>query len=294
MTSGGIGAEARAIIDRLGLRPHPEGGWYAETWHAPGPADRAAGTAIHFLLAAGERSHWHQVDAAEVWLWHAGAPLALRMAATVAGPAERAILGADLFAGQRPQAVVPAGVWQAAETLGDWSLVSCVVAPAFRFDGFELAPPGFDIPGRPDPFDAVLSAVVPEWRARWFAPMKIGGTPEAADEGARLILEGTKTATCCAPWEEAPFPGALSVLLDGRDRPRAVVETREVAARPFGALGAEFAQAYGEGDPTLERFRREIGGFYASEFADRGLTFGDDSLLVTERFRLIHRLPDPE
>ncbi|MCU0912195.1 MAG: cupin domain-containing protein [Rhodobacteraceae bacterium] len=147
---------AEAIIARLGLAPHPEGGWYAETWRAPA-ADQAAGgarpagTAIYFLLKAGERSHWHRVDAAEVWLWHAGAPLALRIAATAAGPARRVTLGPDLASGARPQAVVPDGHWQAAESLGAFTLVSCVVAPGFRFEGFDLAPPGFDIPeGGPD------------------------------------------------------------------------------------------------------------------------------------------------
>jgi predicted cupin superfamily sugar epimerase len=124
------------LIEALGLAPHPEGGWYAETWRGdPGPDGRAVGTAIYFLLRAGERSHWHRVDAAEVWLFHAGAPLELRIDDEVLW------LGPDLATGQRPQAVVPPGAWQAAQSTGDWTLVSCVVAPGFEFEGFELAPP---------------------------------------------------------------------------------------------------------------------------------------------------------
>lgn len=138
---------AHDLIARLGLAPHPEGGWYAETWRAPAPEGaRAAATAIHFLLRAGERSHWHRVDAAEIWLWHAGAPLDLRHSASPEGPAQPIRLGPGIAAGEAPQAVVPAHHWQAAKSAGDWTLVSCVVAPGFRFEGFELAPEGFDIP----------------------------------------------------------------------------------------------------------------------------------------------------
>ena len=138
--------DAAAIIGRLELHPHPEGGWYRQTWVGPVVAGRASGTAILFLLARGTRSHWHRVDADEIWLWHAGAVLTLRVAATDAGPAVAVSLGPDLLRGQVVQAVVPAGHWQAAETLGDWTLVSCTVSPGFRFEGFALAPPGFDIP----------------------------------------------------------------------------------------------------------------------------------------------------
>jgi predicted cupin superfamily sugar epimerase len=135
--------DATAVIRALELRPHPEGGHYRETWRdAPADGGRGAATAILFLLAAGERSHWHLVDAAELWLWHAGAPL--RLGLSVDGVAEAAlVLGPDVAAGARVQAVVPAGCWQAAATLGAWTLVSCVVAPAFEFSGFELAPPGW-------------------------------------------------------------------------------------------------------------------------------------------------------
>ncbi len=139
--------QASAIIGHLNLLPHPEGGWYRQTWIGPVVAGRASGTAILFLLAKGEHSHWHRVDADEIWLWHAGAVLTLRMSATDAGPAAAVSLGPDVQGGHVVQAVVPAGHWQAADTTGDWTLVSCTVSPGFRFDGFELAPAGFDIPG---------------------------------------------------------------------------------------------------------------------------------------------------
>lgn len=133
------------IITELSLAPHPEGGWYRETYRtACDPGARPAATAIHFLLQAGERSHWHKVDADEIWLWHAGAPLTLSVAATEAGPAVDHALSGDLSSGA-PQRLVPAGHWQAAQTTGDYTLVSCIVAPGFDFAGFSLAPPGFDI-----------------------------------------------------------------------------------------------------------------------------------------------------
>lgn len=132
---------AQAVREALGLAPHPEGGAYREIWRdAPDGGGRGAATSIFFLLAAGESSHWHRVDAAELWIWQAGAPLALQLSAT-AGQIETIPLGPDLGAGQKLQAVVPAGAWQAAKSGGDWTLVSCIVAPAFEFSGFELAPP---------------------------------------------------------------------------------------------------------------------------------------------------------
>lgn len=136
-------ATAEAIIRRLELRPHPEGGWYRETWQGPEIGGRASGTAILFLLRTGERSHWHRVDADEIWLWHAGAPLVLSMGAEAARDVR---LGPDVLEDEVVQAVVPAGWWQAARSTGAWSLVSCTVSPGFRFDGFELAPPGWDLP----------------------------------------------------------------------------------------------------------------------------------------------------
>ena len=138
---------AERIITELGLAPHPEGGWYRQTWVAEAaPGERPAGTCILFLLKAGERSHWHRVDAAEIWHFHAGAPLWLSVAESDAGPATRHLLGPEVLSGQSPQFVVPAGHWQSAQGTGAWTLVSCTVSPGFRFEGFELAPPGFDIP----------------------------------------------------------------------------------------------------------------------------------------------------
>ena len=138
--------DAAQIIERLRLRPHPEGGHFRETWRDPDDGDgrRGAGTAIYFLLAAGERSHWHRVDATEVWHFHAGAALDLHVAHEAGR--RSLVLGPDLDAGQEPQRVVPAGAWQAAESTGAFTLVSCTVSPAFRFDGFELAPPGWEPP----------------------------------------------------------------------------------------------------------------------------------------------------
>ena len=135
---------ASDVICLLALKPHPEGGHFRETFRDAAAGARAASTAIYFLLARGERSHWHRVDAAEVWHHYAGAPLALAIAARERAPIERVALGPDLAAGERPQAVVPAGAWQAAESLGDWTLVGCTVAPGFEFQGFELAPRGWE------------------------------------------------------------------------------------------------------------------------------------------------------
>jgi len=137
---------AADVIRLLGLAPHPEGGHFRECFRdsrTVADGSRAASTAIYFLLALGERSHWHRVDAAEVWHYYAGAPLALEIAAGKRNPIERVRLGSDLAAGERPQAVVPAGAWQAAESLGSWTLVGCTVAPGFDFAGFELAPSGW-------------------------------------------------------------------------------------------------------------------------------------------------------
>ena len=138
--------QADEIIALLGLEPHPEGGHYRQTWVEETTQGRPAGTCIYFLLKAGERSHWHRVDAVEIWHHYAGAPLLLHMAETEAGPAQTVTLGPDLAAGQRPQGIVPKDHWQAAESTGGWSLVGCTVSPGFRFEGFELAAPGFDIP----------------------------------------------------------------------------------------------------------------------------------------------------
>ncbi len=136
--------DAQRLIAALALSPHPEGGWYRETWRAAAPAGtRATATAILFLLEAGQRSHWHRVDAAESWLWHAGAPLSLRVAPDDSGPVGEVRLGGDVLAGESPQHVVPADHWQAAEADRGWALVSCVVSPGFDFAGFTLAPAGW-------------------------------------------------------------------------------------------------------------------------------------------------------
>ncbi|MEM7701455.1 MAG: cupin domain-containing protein [Pseudomonadota bacterium] len=141
---------AAALIEQLNLSPHPEGGWYRETWAAPDlESGRAGGTAILFLLKAGEHSHWHTVDAEEMWIWQAGDPLTLRLAAHDAGPVEDVRLGGDVAAGEALQGLVPTGHWQAAEALAPgegwhgYSLVSCVVVPGFEFAGFRLAQPGW-------------------------------------------------------------------------------------------------------------------------------------------------------
>lgn len=130
------------LIGALGLEPHPEGGWYRETYRAAAPdGGRGPATAILFLLEHDQRSHWHRVDADELWLWHAGHPLRL----SVDDGARRVTtLGADILNGQSPQQLVPAHAWQAAHAFAGWALVSCVVAPAFDFAGFELAPPGWE------------------------------------------------------------------------------------------------------------------------------------------------------
>lgn len=135
-----VGPDAADIIARLGLLPHPEGGHYRETFRDPATdaGGRARSTAIYFLLARGERSHWHRIDAVEIWHFHAGSPLALSIADS-AGP-RTLMLGADIAVGQLPQGIVPPHAWQSAETTGDWTLVSCTVAPGFDFATFELAP----------------------------------------------------------------------------------------------------------------------------------------------------------
>lgn len=135
---------AQEIIDRLALSPHPEGGHYRQTWVGENDG-RPSGTCIYFLLAAGESSHWHKVDATEIWLFHAGAPLILSLSETEDGPARDHLLTPDLAAGA-PQIIVPEHHWQAARSTGEYTLVSCTVSPGFQFDGFTLAPDGFDIP----------------------------------------------------------------------------------------------------------------------------------------------------
>jgi predicted cupin superfamily sugar epimerase len=132
---------AAEVIRLLDLKPHPEGGHFRETFRdARLEGGRAASTAIYFLLAGGERSHWHRIDAAELWHFYAGAPLVLAMAADEHGQVRRMKLGPDIAMGERPQGIVPAGHWQAAESMGEWTLVGCTVAPGFDFASFDVAP----------------------------------------------------------------------------------------------------------------------------------------------------------
>jgi predicted cupin superfamily sugar epimerase len=146
MVAHGDERDAQALIAALDLAPHPEGGWYRETWRAPAvPGERAVGTAILFLLEAQQRSHWHRVDADEHWFWHAGAPLILSVAPQGQG-ARDIVLGPDIIAGQSPQGHVPAHHWQAATPSRGWVLVSCTVMPGFDFAGFTLAPPDWSPP----------------------------------------------------------------------------------------------------------------------------------------------------
>jgi predicted cupin superfamily sugar epimerase len=139
---------AEELIEGLGLAPHPEGGWYRETWRADaGEGERAAASAVLYVIQPGQRSHWNRVDAHEIWLWHAGDPVDLMTAASDGGEPRTARLGGNVAQGEQPQAIVPAGHWQsAAPTEGGeagYTLISCVVAPAFEFSGFELAPQGW-------------------------------------------------------------------------------------------------------------------------------------------------------
>jgi predicted cupin superfamily sugar epimerase len=140
--------DAPDLIEHLAMLPHPEGGHYAETWRAPASAEgeRPTASAILYLLAAGQRSRWHRLDASEVWHYAAGEPLELRIWAEGDAAVRTVRLGDVARDGAMPQAVVPAGAWQAARPLGAWALVGCIVAPAFEFDGFELAPEGWEPP----------------------------------------------------------------------------------------------------------------------------------------------------
>ena len=149
-SEGGRSGEASAVIDALALRAHPEGGWYAETWRAAATGDeRPPGSAIVYLLAAGERSHWHRFDADEVWQYSAGDPLELRVWAEGDAAITVHRLGGEVTHGDAVQAVVPSGAWQSARPLGAWTLVGCIVTPAFEFDGFELAAAGWEPPVAP-------------------------------------------------------------------------------------------------------------------------------------------------
>ncbi|WP_119305978.1 cupin domain-containing protein [Cohaesibacter haloalkalitolerans] len=133
--------DADAIVKKLGMQPHPEGGYFIQTFRdEEGPEGRGHSTVIYYLLKTEQRSHWHRVDAVEVWFWQAGAPLELSFSKDGTGT-ETLILGPDILADQQPQGIVPRHVWQSARSLGAWSLVSCMVAPGFLFEGFEMAEP---------------------------------------------------------------------------------------------------------------------------------------------------------
>ena len=138
-------AEIAAIIDALGMKPHPEGGWYAETHRIAAPdGDRSPGTAIYYLLPGGPAARWHRVDATETWHHYAGGPLKLEI--VEGSQRQTIIMGPDIARGERPQAVVPPHAWQAAQALGAWTLCGCTVSPGFEFAGFEMMPEGWSPP----------------------------------------------------------------------------------------------------------------------------------------------------
>lgn len=138
--------DAQAIIKKLGLKPHPEGGWYGETFRDSAEVNgRPISTAIYYLLEAGDRSHWHRVDAVEIWHFYAGAPLELSLSPDGKW-LEMLMLGGEVLGGELPQIIVPKGHWQSATSTGEWTLVGCTVAPGFEFSGFEMAPKGW-MPG---------------------------------------------------------------------------------------------------------------------------------------------------
>ena len=136
-------SEAQDIIRKLNLQHHPEGGWYRQTWLGGGDNKRPSGSAIYYLLEAGQKSHWHWIDSTEIWYFNAGSPILLSLATTDAGPITTHTLGPDILAGHQAQITVPPQHWQAAQSTGPWTLVSCSVSPAFEFAGFHMAAPGW-------------------------------------------------------------------------------------------------------------------------------------------------------
>lgn len=139
---------AEDLIESLGLAPHPEGGWYRETWRAPAAnGERAAASAVLYVIQPGQRSHWNRVDANEIWLWHSGDPVDVSISQSDNGPVRTVRLGGRVIEGEQPQLIIPAGHWQAADPASGgaagYTLISCIVAPAFEFSGFELAEPGW-------------------------------------------------------------------------------------------------------------------------------------------------------
>ena len=138
--------DSEAVIKLLDLKPHPEGGYFAESFRDEEPKNkRGYSTAIYYLLKRGEVSNWHRIDSVEIWHWYAGSPLQLSILSKDEAIADQ-ILGPNLPVGQRPQIVVPRLSWQSAKSMGNWTLVGCTVSPAFEFDGFEMAPSDW-VPG---------------------------------------------------------------------------------------------------------------------------------------------------
>ena len=134
---------ARDIIQYFNLKPHPEGGWYRQTWIANLTGARPSGSCIYYLLESGQTSHWHRIDSTEIWYFNAGAPLVLSLAENDAGPVQKVTLGPDILTGQHGHFTVPIQHWQSARSTGDWSLASCSVSPAFDFSGFHMAAPNW-------------------------------------------------------------------------------------------------------------------------------------------------------
>jgi predicted cupin superfamily sugar epimerase len=159
-SDGGRPRDSSAVIEAFGMHAHPEGGWYAETWRAAAVGgERPPGSAILYVLAAGERSHWHRVDADEIWQYSAGDPLELHVWAEGEAAITVHRLSGDFASGSAVQAVVPAGAWQTARPLGAWTLVGCIMTPAFEFEGFELAPADWEPPVKAPAAPAVTPEV---------------------------------------------------------------------------------------------------------------------------------------
>ena len=138
----------QAVIETLGMTPHPEGGWHLDTWQPEWTGGQRPGvSSIYYLLEEGQSCHWHRIDCDETWLFHAGSALLCQTAATEAEPPLDRWLGLDVMAGERPSLFIPRGIWQGAKAVRGWTLVSCVASPAFTFEGWELAAEGWD-PGR--------------------------------------------------------------------------------------------------------------------------------------------------
>lgn len=136
--------DCQSIIDTLNLEPHPEGGWFMETWRVfPAPGKRSVVSAIYYLLDQGQTCQWHRIDCQEIWFWHAGSALTFRISETDQDQPAQTVLGPAILKGQRPQQFIAAGQWQSARADHGWALVSCVVTPGFAFEGWELGPEGW-------------------------------------------------------------------------------------------------------------------------------------------------------